>query len=239
MSDLFKDGMAYFKEGKLNQAIEAFDAEVKLDKNNHKAWNALGVTFSKNGRYSDAATCFENALICDPGNAVYKKNRDKNTGKIGNSLYLPISNNVISALTKRNLSSMEGLTDDTRKKVIDVLTKGITDGIAPRKMIPDLMKLGYDSNRAEMIARTETMYALNEGAKKSYRESGIEYVQWLSSVDDRTCNTFEIPLPDGSICYGGCAEMDGKVFHIDNAPAMPAHEGCRCAWSPDRGPEKY
>jgi uncharacterized protein with gpF-like domain len=92
-----------------------------------------------------------------------------------------------------------------------------------------------------MIARTESMYALNEGAKESYREVGIEYVKWLTSYDDRTCTEEDGPpieLPDGSVVIG-CEAMDGKIFKIDECPAIPVHPYCRCAISASRGPEDY
>ncbi|MCK9592326.1 MAG: phage head morphogenesis protein [Methanoregula sp.] len=156
------------------------------------------------------------------------------------SIYPPLDPKVLNALVERNLSFILGLADDTRKNIMGVLIDGITKGLNPRDMISDLVELGFDANRAESIARTETLYAFNTAAKESYRESDIEYVKWLAAPEDgRLCHDTEIPLPDGSICYGGCAEMDGKIFKIDECPDIPCHPRCRCCVSASRGPEDY
>jgi uncharacterized protein with gpF-like domain len=154
---------------------------------------------------------------------------------------VPVNPKALAALIERNLSYFEGLVDDTRKKMMAVLTDGLTQGVDIWTIRDQLVDLGYDKNRAEMIARTESMYALNEGAKESYREVGIEYVKWLTSYDDRTCteeNGPPIELPDGSVVYG-CEAMDGKIFKLDECPAIPVHPNCRCAISASRGPEDY
>lgn len=77
----FDTGMKLFRAGDIAGAIEEFREAVDQDENNHKVWNALGICFSKSGEYEDADTCFENALMLDPGNATYEKNRDKNDQK--------------------------------------------------------------------------------------------------------------------------------------------------------------
>ena len=157
------------------------------------------------------------------------------------SILNPVDPNALDALYERNLSYFEGLLEDTKKKMMDTLTDGLVKGTDIWTIRDQLVELGYDQNRAEMIARTETMYALNEGAKASYKESDIEYVKWLSSYDDRTCtedNGPEIELPDGSVVYG-CEAMDGKIFRIDECPPCPVHPQCRCTIAPNRGPEDY
>ena len=68
--------------------------------------------------------------------------------------------------------------------------------------------------RATLIARTETLRAHNEGRTAFYRDVGVTKVQWLTADDERTC-------PE-------CAPLNGKVFAIDEAPAVPQHPGCRC-----------
>ncbi|WP_181391323.1 tetratricopeptide repeat protein [Methanospirillum stamsii] len=77
----FDEGMRLFRSGDIPGACEQFHQAVEQDENNHKAWNALGICLSKTGEYEDAETCFENALMLDPGNATYEKNREKNDQK--------------------------------------------------------------------------------------------------------------------------------------------------------------
>jgi SPP1 gp7 family putative phage head morphogenesis protein len=71
--------------------------------------------------------------------------------------------------------------------------------------------------RATLIARTETLRAHNEGRKVFYRQVGVTKVQWLTAHDERTCPT--------------CRPLDGRVFGLDDAPAIPSHPGCRCCWA--------
>lgn len=77
----FDEGMRLFRSGDIPGACDQFHQAVEQDENNHKAWNALGICLSKTGEYEDAETCFENALMLDPGNATYEKNREKNDQK--------------------------------------------------------------------------------------------------------------------------------------------------------------
>lgn len=77
----FEEGMRLFRSGDIPGACDQFHQAVEQDENNHKAWNALGICLSKTGEYEDADTCFENALMLDPGNSTYERNREKNDTK--------------------------------------------------------------------------------------------------------------------------------------------------------------
>jgi len=74
--------MRLFRSGDVPGACEQFHQAVEQDENNHKAWNALGICLSKSDEYEDADTCFENALMLDPGNSTYERNRERNSLKI-------------------------------------------------------------------------------------------------------------------------------------------------------------
>ena len=75
---LFKKGIACYREGKYQDAIGFFTKATKKDPLNHKAWNALGVSYSKNGDYSEANTCFHTALRLEPESDAYLENLKKN-----------------------------------------------------------------------------------------------------------------------------------------------------------------
>lgn len=157
------------------------------------------------------------------------------------NIKVPLKKTVLDALLERNLSFCEGLMDDTKKKLLTLLADDLVAGKDLWSIVHDMQDMGYDYRRAEMIARTEVMYALNQGAIQEYKDSDIEYVEWLTAWDDRTCNETsgpEIELPDGSSVFG-CEAMDGKIFKVDEVPAIPCHPQCRCSISPSRGPENY
>ena len=69
--------------------------------------------------------------------------------------------------------------------------------------------------RPKMIARTETVRLANAGLIKTYKEKGVEKVEWLAAVSDRTCEQ--------------CMKLDGQVFDIDTVSAPPIHPMCRCS----------
>lgn len=77
----YSTGMEAFKAGNYQIAADAFMEVVNEDENNHKAWNALGVVYTKTGQYEHADTCYENALTLAPGTAAYERNREKNKEK--------------------------------------------------------------------------------------------------------------------------------------------------------------
>lgn len=72
--------------------------------------------------------------------------------------------------------------------------------------------------RADMIARTESAYAVDEGTLQGYEQAEVEKVEWLTS--------------QAGAC-DDCIAQSGRKFKIKEAHGMqPAHPICRCCWSP-------
>lgn len=82
MNERFREGMRLFGEKDYSGAEKIFREILSSDHTNHAAWNAIGVVFSKTDRYSLADEAFEQALLLNPGNITYEKNRDRNLIKI-------------------------------------------------------------------------------------------------------------------------------------------------------------
>lgn len=139
--------------------------------------------------------------------------------KAKSEIYVGVNEKAVEALIERNLSLLDGMTEEAKKKMIQILTDGLIKGSGIDDLIDALEEAGlaYDS-KAEMIARTEIMYGLNEGALRRYQEDGIEYVQWLAGPDDRCCDE--------------CLSLDGQVFKIGEQPDCPVHPDCRCTLVP-------
>ena len=58
--------------------------------------------------------------------------------------------------------------------------------------------------RTELIARTETNWAYNEGAVDGYKQSGVvKAKEWLTAQDDRLCEF--------------CEPMNGKIVDVDKS----------------------
>ncbi|MFH0967628.1 MAG: tetratricopeptide repeat protein [Methanobacteriota archaeon] len=77
IDDSFHKGLKAYRDGRYEEAVSLLYSAVSDNEENHKAWNALGVTFSKMGRIEEAINCYENALKYDPGNMSYEQNRDQ------------------------------------------------------------------------------------------------------------------------------------------------------------------
>jgi SPP1 gp7 family putative phage head morphogenesis protein len=73
------------------------------------------------------------------------------------------------------------------------------------------------SNRAEVIARTETLMASGEAQERCYRRLRVGFVQYLATRDDRTCEF--------------CAPRAGCLYFIGGVKT-PIHPQCRCMESP-------
>ncbi|GAJ24835.1 unnamed protein product, partial [marine sediment metagenome] len=113
-------------------------------------------------------------------------------------VYNPEVTETLVAQTTRFPAGVVGTSEEIiRKEIanglelgesIDKLRKRVTGRLGPT----------YIKNRAEMIARSETIYASNAGAELGYMQSGVvEGKKWLTAVDERTCNL--------------CLDMDGRT----------------------------
>jgi tetratricopeptide (TPR) repeat protein len=68
------EGLRLFREGKYEAAADVLKEDLIADDLNHKTWNALGVTYTKMGRFDEASVCFGKALDIQPETPVYLKN---------------------------------------------------------------------------------------------------------------------------------------------------------------------
>lgn len=125
-------------------------------------------------------------------------------GRITNREFDVLNPEVMKALEQHRIGAVEGITDTTQKSLRNSLAAGLAEG----ETVPDLRKRVSgvfelaSRYRAERIARTETIWAWNEGTLQGYKQSGIiEKKQWLSTEDNRTCDF--------------CPTMDGKIVGID------------------------
>jgi SPP1 gp7 family putative phage head morphogenesis protein len=177
-----------------------------------------------------------NAQILEPGKAVTEHGTEqaydqgtlyagKTLGRAGIKIGIerrgPADWRTLDWLKVRNLEVLKGITAETNKKIILSLTEGINagEGMVPlaKRITEAVDTIGI--TRARMMARTETMYAVNQGALLRYTQAGVEKVEWLSSTeDDRVCDE--------------CEALNGQIFDIDNVPEIPVHVNCRCCTAP-------
>ena len=79
-------------------------------------------------------------------------------------------------------------------------------------------RFNISHRRADTLVRTEMAHLQTQAAQKRYKDYGIEYVEVLVDVDERTCDK--------------CKALVGKKFRIDETPPLPVHPNERCALVP-------
>lgn len=101
------------------------------------------------------------------------------------------------------------------------LNKDIADMICQGKSPEDVKKqLMEDFNTsyrvADRLVRTEASYTYNTAAIESYKNAGVEKVEFIAEDD----------------CCDQCEEYRGQEFDIANVPMLPIHPNCRCCYAP-------
>jgi SPP1 gp7 family putative phage head morphogenesis protein len=123
------------------------------------------------------------------------------------------------------------ITDSTREYMRADVTRAMEEGWSNDKLAGQLREsYGFSSDRATMIARTETQKAGNAGALAGYKASGIvDGTQWLTSNDDKVtpeCEENGRAGPNGD----GVLPLGSTYPSGDEAP--PSHPQCRCTLAP-------
>lgn len=128
----------------------------------------------------------------------------------------------IQDYTFNNISVMEEeLKNDLRAE----LERGIMQGEGITKLTARVDTVfNKGKNRAEMIARTETNRAENQGKLQAFKSSGDDFdKRWVAAMDDRTSDV--------------CRRLDGQTVKMNDnfkdkstgweGPVPPAHVDCR------------
>jgi SPP1 gp7 family putative phage head morphogenesis protein len=125
---------------------------------------------------------------------------------------------IMAVLVQRTLNDLKGFTDELSKTVNREVLNGIINGEGSYTMATRVKEvMGGEFWKAERIARSESMYALNEGTLMKFGASGVRKAEIVATYDDRTCDA--------------CSANDGKVYDIEDARGiLPWHGGCRCTW---------
>ena len=117
------------------------------------------------------------------------------------------------------------INDTTSEALINTITEALENGEGV-KDIQDRVKSVYndaETYRTERIARTELSASLNEGNIQSFKQAGVEQVEWLAIIDNVTSDE--------------CLSNDGEIREIGKEfPAgvsqPPTHVNCRCSVLP-------
>lgn len=118
------------------------------------------------------------------------------------------------------------LSDTTEQAIKDAVARSFEDPDYDRADLEDdILDAVGDDDRAELIARTETMRAANEGQRQSWDQAvdkglleGDEKREWIVAED---------ACPECDVLDGQLADLDGQ-YPDDGGDGPPLHPNCRC-----------
>lgn len=117
--------------------------------------------------------------------------------------------------SQRVWDNISRLTETLNNELINCVVTGKKTSELKRQL-QERFNVSY--RRADTLVRTELVHIQTRAAEERYKSYGIEQVEVLVSIDDRTCDE--------------CAELDGQVFPINAAPILPLHPNERCCLVP-------
>jgi uncharacterized protein with gpF-like domain len=131
------------------------------------------------------------------------------------------TNSVLDFLFQQGFTLVADITSTTKKKMNDIVTKGINEGLSIEEIVR-IMKsdeqLSYSAFRARRIARTEVMRASNIGAMKGAEAHDFEVdKQWIAARDSRTRR-----IPEDTYDH---VALDGVVVGFDEPFESMGKEG--------------
>jgi SPP1 gp7 family putative phage head morphogenesis protein len=137
---------------------------------------------------------------------------------------------AVDWIDKHGAELIDGISETLRDDIRDTMATAFEDQDKTVAEIADeLNALLDDPNRADNIARTETMRASNEGQLEAWDQAvedglltGEEQVEWITTPDDRLCDICE-PMDGQTTGLGDTFDVDGEEMD-----GPPAHPRCRC-----------
>lgn len=138
-----------------------------------------------------------------------------------------VNKEAITFIQDYTFNNIKGMTEEIGNDLRQELERGIIAGEGVTKLKERVGKVfNVGKNRAEMIARTESNRAENQGKLLAMKASGEKYMkQWSTHEDDRTSEI--------------CKRLDGQTVGLNEnfidpksgweGPAPPSHVNCRSA----------
>jgi hypothetical protein len=123
---------------------------------------------------------------------------------------------VLGYIKERTGERILGINRTTRDIIAKLIGDGFAEGLGPSEVADSIeASVAFDDARAEMVARTESMFAYNEAALSSYREFDVTEVLAYDGDQDEVC-----------------AARDGQTFTVDEAFAIEDHPNGTLDWAP-------
>lgn len=110
-----------------------------------------------------------------------------------------------------------GNANDFNARVMETIEEMILGGKSPDELKKALMRdYSVSFHEADRLIRTEASHAYNAAAVESYKDAGLQHVEFLAEAD----------------CCDKCAPFRSRRFPIEAPPMIPVHPNCRCTYLP-------
>ena len=148
---------------------------------------------------------------------------------------------VLRALERRESQIISVIDRTTNEEVRKMVTQGIEDGLGPKAISRNIQEHFDVRHHAERVARTETIWAHNEGTMIGWKQSGVVRAkQWDTAPDERRCpfcaamHGRAVLLDAPFYGQGDYMETEEGRLNFDYEPIEhpPLHPNCRCALLP-------
>jgi SPP1 gp7 family putative phage head morphogenesis protein len=129
----------------------------------------------------------------------------------------------------RAASLITQIEENTRDMLRDTVAQAIEEGWSADELAQEIAgSIGFSDERAQTIARTETIAANNQGNLAAYKDAAAQGIalmkEWLTAGDDLVSEECQANEDQGPI------PLDDDFDSGDDAP--PLHPNCRCAVAP-------
>lgn len=160
----------------------------------------------------------------------FQEGWNKTESKIDRNI--PFDYDMQGYFQKRTFDNIQGMTQDIARRLRTELSIAVAQGESMHKItkrVQRVFKVG--KQRAEMIARTETASALNQGELHAHQNTGAKKTtkRWLATLDHNTCD----------ICKRLHKKYNEKGIDMDQnfkdkiskweGLTGPVHPNCRCS----------
>jgi len=174
--------------------------------------------------------------ITDAINSFYDEGKDAAFNEMNVEPYTSDIDEVASNdLVVYNVDLVTNASDDLKDAIQDQIQQGLDNGETINAIAERLNDLPLEpvqagermispEDRAQMIARTESMRAINQASMVSYQQYGVEWVNIVGGAD---------PCDE-------CQEyQDNSPYKMDDPdlPVIPAHPNCEDGYSPADDPD--
>lgn len=136
---------------------------------------------------------------------------------------------AVEWISNHAAETITGISEKTRTEIRDLVEEAFVEQFDVDELADKIAEVIDDPDRADTIARTESMRASNQGQIESWKQAtdeglltGEEQKEWITTPDDRLC-----PI---------CEPLDGETTPMDKpfstelgrVDGPPVHPNCRC-----------